>query len=107
MNQMLIQLGYSIRPHLSDFAMMIVATLLVIYGNSINQAVRRQVSHMHFIIRTLIFILVCAFGYGLLTVWLAPLLADALARIPNFWLAAASAGILIVLGMLAERKRQM
>jgi len=100
-------MGESVRPHIANFAMMIVATLLVIYGNHINQAIRRQVSGMHFIFRTLIFILVCAFGYGLLTQWLTPLLAAALASITNQWLGVVSTGILVMLGVLAERGRQI
>jgi len=107
MNQFFMQLGYLAKPHMGDFSMMIIATLLVIYGNSINQAIRRQVSGMHFILRTFVFILICAFGYGLATVHLAPLLSRLLLQIPTIWLGLACLAILIALGMLAERKKQI
>ena len=47
MQQLLNNLGMMIRPHFYEIAMMIVATLLVIYGNEINKMVKRR-SHWHF-----------------------------------------------------------
>ena len=52
MQQLLNNLGMMIRPHFYEIAMMIVATLLVIYGNEINKMVKRQVAHWHFLFRT-------------------------------------------------------
>ncbi|RUO65212.1 Protein of unknown function [Pseudidiomarina planktonica] len=107
MNQVMLELGLMIRPHLSDVAMMIMATLLVIYGNAINQGIRRQLGGMHFIFRTLLFVLICAFGYGLATVWLTPFIAGLLAQVPSIYLALVCVGIMLTLGVLAERKRQI
>ncbi|EKE86876.1 DUF3392 domain-containing protein [Idiomarina xiamenensis] len=101
------ELGMMIRPHLYEFALIIMATLLVIYGNEINQVVRRQVSHWHFIFRTLVFVLVCAFGYGLLLIWLTPWLSSWLHSIPLRYLAVSCIAILLLLGVIAERKRQL
>ncbi|WP_404399379.1 DUF3392 domain-containing protein [Idiomarina seosinensis] len=107
MLQLLNELGLFVRPHLYQIAMMIVATLLVIFGNDVNQMIRRQISGLHFLLRALIFVLVCAFGYGYLLVWFSPLLADGLAQIPLQWVAPAVVAILLTLGLLAERKKQL
>lgn len=107
MQNVLNNLGFMIRPYFYELAMMIVATLLVIYGAEVNRVVRRQVAHWHFIFRTLVFILVCAFGYGWLLVWFTPILAGWLSLIPLHLLAISTVGILLLLGFLAERKRQL
>jgi Protein of unknown function (DUF3392). len=51
----------------------------------------------------LVFIVVCAFGYGWLTVWFTPVLAGWLSLIPLHLLAVSTIGILFFLGFLAER----
>lgn len=107
MLQLLNELGMLVRPHLYQFAMMVVATLLVIYGNEVNQMIRRQISGLHFILRAIIFVLVCAFGYGYLLVWFTPILASWLHHIPLHLIAPVSLGVLLTLGILAERKKQM
>lgn len=103
----LISLSHWFRPHLFTVSLMIVATLLVLYGNNVNGMIKRQISGCHFILRTVIFILVCAFGYGLLTVWLTPFLAQLLGRVPNLYLGLLIVSISILLGVMAERKGQM
>lgn len=105
--QSMFELGLMIRPHLADIAMMIMATLLVIYGNNINQAIRRQLAGMHFVFRTLLFVLICAFGYGFATVWLTPVLAQLIAQLNTLYLPVAVLAIMLVLGILAERKKQI
>lgn len=102
----IVQASQWLRPHLMAISLMIVATLLVLYGNNVNAAVRRQIHHYHFIIRTTIFVLLCAFGYGLLTSLLTPFLARQLAHLPNYYLAPVVFIISIGLGLLAERKGQ-
>lgn len=101
------QLAQWLRPYLSDFAMMIMATLLVIYGDNINRALKRQLAGMHFVFRTLAFVLICAFGYGLLVIWLTPIIAQLLAQLPNSYLAPVCVGVLLGVGLLAESKRQI
>ncbi|MCC5856337.1 MAG: DUF3392 domain-containing protein [Idiomarina sp.] len=103
--EILAHLSMHVRPYLSHVGMMVVATLLVLYGSSINRAVRRQVGHYNFFFRTLVFVLLCAFGYGLLLTWLTPLLVAQLRAIPNQYLGLVVVAIVIGLGMLVERKR--
>ena len=103
----LVQASLWVRPHLMTVAIMIVATLLVLYGNNINAVVKRNINHYPFVVRVIIFILLCAFGYGLLTNLLSPFLASQLAQLSNLYLAPAVLLISVALGVLAERKRQV
>ena len=103
----LVQASVWLRPYISNVAFMVVATLLVLYGNSINGMVKRAISHYLFIFRVLIFILLCAFGYGLLTRILTPFVASQLASLPNLYLSTVVGLLTVALGVLAERKRQV
>ena len=105
--QLLLDWGALFRPYLRDMALAMVATSLVVFGDDINRLVRRQTVALHFIWRTLIFILLCAFGYGALTIFLTPLVAGQLGRIGNLWLPWVCLGIFTLLGILAQRKRQL
>lgn len=107
MLQLLNELGLMVRPHLFQIASMIVATLLVIYGNEVNLVIKRQISGLHFIIRALIFVFVCAFGYGYLLIWFTPILSSWLHQVPLHLIAPVTAAILLTLGILAERKKQL
>jgi len=103
--QLSVQLSTYVRPYLAQVAMMVVATLLVLYGNEFNRLVKRNIAHFNFAIRTLIFIVVCTFGYGILISFVTPLLADLLRRIPSAYSGIAVIAIVIGLGLLAERRR--
>lgn len=102
-----LQLARHMNLHLSDIALAIVATCLVIYGNNLNNYIKRAVSSWVFVARIAIFILMCTFGYGLLTIWLQPLLEVLLKHITLPYLPISIATVFCVLGVLAERKRQL
>ena len=91
-------------PWLGEIAMAIMATLLVIYGHSINRLVKKQTSGMHFIFRTLIFILLCTFGYGAVLIYVTPILSHLLAGVGMIYLGPLIVGIFIMLGVLAEKE---
>lgn len=101
------QWGSFFRPYVRDIALAMVATVLVVFGDDLNRFVRNSIGSMHFIWRTIIFILICAFGYGALTIFLTPLVAVQLAKLSNLWLPWVCLLIFTVLGMLAQRKRQV
>ena len=103
----LIELGQGFRPYQYQTALAIIATLLVIFGNDINSALRKLVSKQHFIVRSLIFVLVCAFGYGLLTVYLTSLLNQQLSKIPSLYILPSVLVIFLVLGMYAQKQRHI
>lgn len=102
-----LQLARHMNLHLSDIALAIVATCLVIYGNNLNNYIKRLVSSWMFIARISAFILMCTFGYGLLTVWLQPVLEMLLKYIALPYLPISVASVFCILGIFAERKRQL
>ena len=107
MTELLIDIGQWFRGYQYQTAMAIVATVLVIFGNDINNAVRKLVAKQHFIIRCFTFIVVCAFGYGLLTVWLTRLLSQQLSQVPNSYVLPLTVAIFSVLGVYAQKRRHI
>ena len=99
------EIGQWCRPYQYQVALAIIATLLVVFGNSINAYIKKLLSKQHFIVRTLVFILVCTFGYGLLTVWLTNILAEQLAKVPTLYLAPTICVIFISLSLYAQKQR--
>lgn len=101
------QLGQIIRPYQSDIALALVASFLVITGGDINRYIKKQISSANFFVRTLIFVLVCTFGYGMLTVLLTNLLKAQLASLSASYFAIVIVLAFFGLGVYAERKRQI
>ncbi len=100
---LLISLSGWLRPHNDEIALAIIATLLVVFGDSINRTVRKLVRQYWVGFRVLIFVALCTFGYGTLTVWLVPLLARVLIGLSAPVYMASVVGSFLVLGILAER----
>ncbi|ATC94158.1 DUF3392 family protein [Pseudoalteromonas tunicata] len=100
-------LGAKLAPYLSQIAMLLTVCLIALYGNELNKLIKRVVGRRHFIIRTLVFVVVTAFGYGALVVWLAPFIAHLLAMLKGVWLMPVVCSLFIGLGILAERKNQL
>ncbi len=94
------------RPHLLQVSTAIIASILVIYGDRINRAVRVLVKGSHFIIKTLAFIALCAFGYGMATVFLAPILKSVYLSLDSVWLGPAVVASFIGVGLLAQFHNQ-
>ena len=101
------QLSEWMRPHLQAIALAMIATLLVVFGNDINRWVRKHVRKYHFFVRLMVFILVCAVGYGVATVLLTKFLADLLGSIGNHYLAIVVAIVFLLLGLAAEERNQL
>jgi hypothetical protein len=76
---------------------------LVLFGPGINARVQRNTSNMNFIFRTLIFVLLCAIGYGLLIVFATPYMAKGLSLFNNFTLAPMLILVFFIIGILADR----
>jgi hypothetical protein len=58
---------------------------------------------MNFILRTLIFVVLCAVGYGLVIVFVTPMLAKGLGHFNNFTLAPVLILVFFIIGILADR----
>ncbi|EPY8516715.1 TPA: DUF3392 domain-containing protein [Pseudomonas aeruginosa] len=91
------------RSHLSDISLAIMATLLVLFGPAINAWVQQRIGSLNFVFRTLLFVLICAVGYGLAMVFVTPWLAKGLGYFNNYTLAPVLLLVLFVIGMIADR----
>lgn len=96
-----------LRIHLYEVTLAWVAALLVIYGRELFIFIRDLVKKWHFILRVLVFILFCAFGYGWLTFQLAQILEGQLANASDLNLVVLITIGFIIIGVLAERKKQI
>ncbi len=77
----------------------------MVFGDTFNKHIKRIISPYHFVIRTLIFVLVCAFGYGLLVVFATPYVKQLILWIPYLYRGTAVILVFLVLGYLAENRR--
>ena len=88
-----------------EISLAFVATLLVLFGDKINSFVRRRVIKWFFLVRIFIFVLLCAIGYGVITVTIHPLVHVGFLRIPRDYSFVVVVISFIILGILAERKK--
>jgi len=72
-----------ITPWLSEISVAIIACVLVLFGGAINRFLRHYLANRGFVVRTFIFVIVNAFGYGLMIIKLSPLLAVYMAKLPT------------------------
>ncbi|HBO5445459.1 DUF3392 domain-containing protein [Pseudomonas aeruginosa] len=91
------------RSHLSDISLAIMATLLVLFGPAITAWVQQRIGSLNFVFRTLLFVLICAVGYGLAMVFVTPWLAKGLGYFNNYTLAPVLLLVFFVIGMIADR----
>lgn len=101
----LTQLSQWTQPYYSEIALTILATILVVYGDVFNKHIKRMISPYHFVIRTTVFVLVCAFGYGLLVVLATPYVKQIILWVPNLYRGLSVILVFLVLGYLAEHRR--
>lgn len=94
-----------LRPHLDQVAMSFAATILFLYGSQIHGVVKRQIQGLHFFFRLLLLVLLCAFGYGTLTVGFTVLCRRGLNMLDSIYLAPVIIGLFLLIGWLAERKK--
>ena len=91
------------RLHLSEIALAIIATALVLFGPIINAWVRGTIRQFNVAIRTVIFALVCTVGYGFAMIYLPPILVSSFAHLNNYTLAPVLLMVFILIGILADR----
>lgn len=96
-----------VSAHLGTIATTFTTALLVIFGDDINRWVKHRVQAYPFLVRTAVFVVLCSFGYGLLTVLITP----SVARLINYFGAARAplvvVGCFVAVGLLAERQRYL
>jgi hypothetical protein len=96
-----------IRPYVDEVALAVVASILVIYGKAINDLVKQAFKKWPFAVRVLVFMVVCAFGYGALTVLATRFLQRFLSGLGSAQLTIVIGGFYFLVGMLAQKKRQV
>ena len=96
-------LAEQLRPYSGQIALALVATSLVLYGDAINRWVRKLVRRQMVLVRVTVFIALCTFGYGALTIWLTPWLSSWLVGLSALHFVLAVTGGFILIGILAER----
>ncbi|CAM4335689.1 DUF3392 domain-containing protein [Vibrio agarivorans] len=100
-------IGQNFYPYLSEISTALIACLLVMCGGEINRFLRKLLREQNFIVRTLIFIIINAFGYGLLIVKAAPYLSDGLRQMSSSYMAITIIVSFIVVGVWAQKNRQI
>ncbi|GAA4871475.1 DUF3392 domain-containing protein [Ferrimonas pelagia] len=100
-------LGRSLYPYLTDISVALLACVLVVISPDLQRAIRRRIITWPFPARTGVFILLVAFGYGMVITKLSPYLASQLAQLPPNWLLLVVSLSFVVIGLWAERHRQM
>ena len=96
-----------VRAHVFKIATAFTTALLVIYGDLINAAVKRRIRPYPFVIQTLIFVLLCSFGYGMLTVLINPSIAQFLRYFGDQYVTIVVLASFFAIGVLAERKKYL
>jgi hypothetical protein len=94
-------------PYLSEISTALIACFLVMAGGEINTLVRRQLRNYNFVLRTVVFILINAFGYGLIIVKATPYLARTLGNLDAGIMVFVIIVSFIVIGTWAQRNRQI
>lgn len=106
-DRLLVKLSMELRPHCDVIAMAIIATLLALYGDNINRLIKKRIQAYPFLGRLAIFVLLCTFGFGIFSVFIASLLEDFLLQMNRYWLAPVVIGIFLLIGFLADREKML
>ena len=91
------------RSHLHDISLAILATLMVLFGPGLNTWMQQRIGSLNFLFRTLLFVLLCAVGYGLAMIYVTPWLAQGLGYFNNYTLAPVLLLVFFVIGIIADR----
>ncbi len=99
--------GEFLLPYLSEISMSLIACFLVMGGGEINTVVRRLLRNQMFIVRTAVFILINAFGYGLIIVKVTPYLTRTLHQLTPGMMFVVVIISFIIIGTWAQRNRHI
>ncbi|MEI6422937.1 MAG: DUF3392 family protein [Lentisphaerota bacterium] len=96
-----------IRGHLMEIMLAYSATVLSVYGGDINNAVKKKIRKYNFFIRFGIFVALCTFGFGFLTLLIGKILVAFMSQLSNAWLISTIAGLFILIGLIAEERKHI
>lgn len=100
-------LGHYLAPYLTEISTALVACLLVMIGGEINALLRRMMRNQHFIVKTFVFILLNAFGYGFIIVKLSPYLARTLGHLEKGIMVSILLTSFVLIGLWAQKNRHI
>jgi hypothetical protein len=100
------QLGNMLRPWAFDIATAMVVCLILVFSADVNRILRRHLLGHSFVLRTFVFIIVNAFGYGLLIVKATPWVARHIVAMPSHWMFLLIVAMFIFIGYWAQRNSQ-
>ncbi len=95
------------REHLASISVGLVATVLVIYGGTLNAFFRKLTRKMHFFARFTLFVLLCSAGYGFLSSQAVKLTKTVLLGLPDTHLVGAVILAFVLLGFLARAGKEV
>ena len=101
------QVGSLLYPWLNEISTAIIACFLIVFGADINRLLSRKLIGRSFVLRTLVFVLINAFGYGLLIVTASPILSNKMAQVSAHWLLFLIIGFFIFICIWAQRHRKI
>ena len=104
-HDLFLSLSNFLHPHVSKIALSLAATILFLYGEQVHGVVKGLIKDLHFLLRLLILVLVCAFGYGTLAYVFTTLCELGLDKLDRIYLAPVVIGLFLLIGLLAERKK--
>ncbi|WP_249553588.1 DUF3392 domain-containing protein [Shewanella sp. 10B] len=99
-------LGNMLRPWSFDIATAMVVCLILVFSADVNRILRRHLLGHSFILRTFVFIIVNAFGYGLLIVKATPWVARQIVAMQSHWMFLLIVAMFIFIGYWAQRNSQ-
>lgn len=100
-------LGDSLRPYLTEISTALIACTLVMAGGEINALLRRLLRNTNFVLKTVAFVLINAFGYGLIIVKATPYLSRTLRGLEAGIMFAIVMACFMLIGLWAQRNRQI
>ncbi|MBL8027847.1 MAG: DUF3392 family protein [Fibrobacteres bacterium] len=98
--------GY-IHLHIKQVVMAFAATILAVFGKDINRLVFKIMGKRHFLIRVLVYVLLCSFGFAFLTALTSDGMMMLFSKVDRKYLPFIIPGLFLLLGILAERKSQI
>jgi hypothetical protein len=63
----IVQIGFYLQQHIPSISIGLTATFLMVIGPRLNRIFRKQTSGTNTLVRFVLFVLFCTFGYGLLS----------------------------------------
>ena len=104
LNDLIMQLSGWMKGYLNEIVLSMVATLLVIYGDTIMRMLKQQIGSLKLFLRFTLFVLFCAFGFSFLTSIATPFLSTWLGYANPAFLPLIIVVIFYFIGYLAQKK---